>query len=90
MSEPTAKQAVDVFVQRIMHDAHLRYQRQQLAKDKASTGVNGLPCPEQRGCRREMSTTERRKRETFDLAWFTGLRQNFYKAYFDTLHYMAQ
>jgi len=76
------------FVDRLMHETHLRYQRQQLAKDTASTGGNGLPCPEQRGCRRKMSVSER-KSHVFKPEWFTHLRPNFYKAFFETLLYMA-
>lgn len=68
-------------VERMMHDAHLRYQRSMLtpqAQDKAC--VVTLECAEVRGCRvRSMP------HQTFKPEWFTHLRPNFWKAYFDTL-----
>jgi hypothetical protein len=84
--EQRAKQ----FVDNLMHKTHLTYQREALAKDKASTGDNGLPCPEQRGCHRQIGTSERKSREQFQLHWFTHLRPNFWKGYFDTLLWMAK
>ena len=77
------------FVDKLMHKTHVAYQREQLRKDAASTGANALPCPEQRGCRREMSSNER-KAQQFQPHWFTGLRPNFWKGYFDTLIRMAK
>jgi len=78
------------FVNRLMHETHLRYQKEQLAKDKASTGTNGLPCPEQRGCRRKLGTSELKAKSVFRPEWFSGLRPNFWRGYFDTLMYMAR
>jgi len=86
----THEQRAERFVNSLMHKTHLAYQRQQLAKDSASTGVNGLPCPEQRGCRRKMGSSEIKARQKFDISWFTHLRPNFWKAYFDTLMHMAK
>ena len=85
----THEQQAERFVNSLMHKTHVQYQRQQLAKDKASTGVNGLPCPEQRGCRRKMGVSELRSQQVRP-EWFTKLRPNFWKAYFDTLLYMAK
>lgn len=74
-----AKLAVD----RMMHDAHLRYQRQVLKAD-----ATGMPSTEIRGVKRVVS-----KREA-DVVWLseltTGLRPNFWKAYFETLSFMAK
>jgi hypothetical protein len=78
------------FVDSLLHKTHMAYQRQELAKDKASTGENGLPCPEQRGCKRQIGVSERKAKEQFQLHWFTHLRPNFWKGYFDTLMYMAK
>jgi len=81
----THEQRAQHFVDNLMHQTHVKYQKQQLAKDAASTGANALPCPEQRGCREA-----RRKPQPVQLHWFTRLRPNFWKAYFETLQYMAK
>lgn len=85
----THEQRAQQFVDNLMHRTHLRFQHEAMAKDPASTGANGLPCPEQRGCRREIGNSERRA-QVCQLSWFTGLRPNFYKAMFDTLQFMAK
>ena len=77
------------FVDRLLHDAHLRYQRQQLAPAADAlpcNNANATPCPEVRGCRRAKGASERSSdAAVFKPEWFTGLRPNFWKAYFDTL-----
>lgn len=70
---------------RLQHDAHLRYQRQQLAPDASARSI---PCSEVRGCKREPSKHEREL--VFQRSWFTGLRPNFWKGYFDTLIYWSR
>jgi hypothetical protein len=74
-----------------MHDAHLKYQRAALAADAQNCDnyVVALECPEGRGLRRVASPLERKSQE-FKLEWFTGLRPNFWKAYFETLEYMSR
>lgn len=70
-------------VDKMLHDAHLRYQRQQMKAD-----VVDIPCSEVRGVRREMSLRERNV--VWLPEWSTHLRPNFWKAYFDTLMYMSR
>jgi hypothetical protein len=71
------------FVQKLVHDAHLRYQRQQTAPDTVA-----MPSSEIRGCKREPSKRERDA--VWNPAWMTGLRPNFWKAYFETLSHFAK
>jgi len=76
-----ASEVADRLVERMLHDAHLRYQRQQLSGDKVE-----IPCPEVRGCRRVKTKSELQARnQQFRPEWFTHLRPNFWKAYFETL-----
>lgn len=76
----TKQERADVFVSRLMHDAHLRYQRASLKADHVD-----LPTSEVRGVHEQ-----RRVVQTWKPEWTTGLRPNFWKAYFDTLTYMAK
>jgi hypothetical protein len=70
-------------IDKMLHEAHVRHQRQMLKADHVS-----LPCAEVRGCRREMS---RRERDVvWQTQWSTGLRPNFWKAYFETLEFMQR
>jgi len=78
-SKQTADQIATGVVERILHDAHLRYQRQQLRGDSVS-----LPCDEVRGVKRRMGASELRSRE-FKPEWFSHLRPNFWRGYFETL-----
>jgi len=68
----------DKFVERLMHETHLDYQRRALQRDRHS-----MPSSELRGLRRECSVNERETQ--FRMEWFTHLRPNFWKAYFETL-----
>lgn len=72
-------------VERILHDAHLRFQREMLRQDEAAINAK-LPCPEGRGCHFRMA----KAKTTFRPEWFTSLRPNFWKAYFETLRYMSR
>jgi hypothetical protein len=81
---------IDNSVRRLLHDAHLRYQRDAL-RPASQTDVNyvsALAASEIRGVTRQLSRRELDM--TFDPSWFTGLRPNFWKAYFDTLTFMAK
>lgn len=73
------------FVNGLMHDAHLRHQREQLkpADARLSDGSR-LASPEVRGVKRETSVSERKAHE-WKPEWFSHLRPNFWKAYFETL-----
>jgi hypothetical protein len=70
-------------IDRMLHEAHLRHQRQMLKADRMS-----LPCSEVRGCRRDPSAQERNV--VWLTQWSTGLRPNFFKAYFETLEFMSR
>lgn len=74
------KQQIAANAARLMHDAHLRYQRTMLKADHVE-----LPCSEVRGVREA-----RRVPQTWRPEWTTGLRPNFWTAYFDTLTYMSK
>lgn len=74
--------------ERQLHMAHLRLQKQRLSPDKAKAYVAALPCSEVRGVTRQVS--KREATQQFDPSWFTHLRPNFWKAYFDTLIYMSK
>jgi hypothetical protein len=65
-------------VDRLLHNTHLAYQRRQLQADR-----HDMPVSELRGLRRERSKIEAECQ--FRMEWFTHLRPNFWKAYFDTL-----
>lgn len=80
----TQEQRAAKAVERMMHEAHLRYQRQALAGDHVD-----LPCDEVRGVRRKMGVSELRSRE-FKPEWFTHLRPNFWRGYFETLVVMSK
>ena len=83
-----ASEVARQFVERVLHDAHVRYQRQCTAPDAAArvTSRGAMPSSEVRGLRREMSKHERDV--IWNPAWMTGLRPNFWNAYFDTLSKM--
>lgn len=71
-------------VERLLHDAHLRYQRQQTAPDREH---GTLPCPEVRGCRVD---AKHHIRPLVMLPhYFTGLRPNFWRAYLETMVFMS-
>jgi hypothetical protein len=73
----------DKSVTRLLHDAHLRYQRQAMRPDKTYTASSEI-----RGVKRQPS---RRELDAVWLSeWTTGLRPNFWKAYFDTLSFMTK
>lgn len=65
----------------MLHRAHLRYQRQML---KPSSDRKSIPTEEIKGCRVVCTGRQR----VFETSWFTGLRSNFWKAYFETLSKM--
>lgn len=83
MTQTTLNERAQHAVERMMHEAHLRYQRQTLRGDHVD-----LPCDEVRGVRRVMSKSELKSRE-FRPEWFTHLRPNFWRGYFETLVVMA-
>jgi hypothetical protein len=74
------------FVEKLRHEMHLKFQREMLRRD-ATTLPDGqtLECSEVRGVRRKMGASEIKARSVFRPEWFTHLRPNFWKAYFDTL-----
>lgn len=75
---------------RILHETHLAYQRAKLAKDPASQAA-GMPENVVRGVRRKASPREMSTyAQTFNPGWFTGLRDNFWKAYAETTIDMMQ
>lgn len=76
----TEQQRASQMVDRMMHDAHLRYQQTMLRGDKVT-----LPSSEVRGCREA-----RRPAQVWRPEWSTHLRPNFWIAYFDTLTYMIK
>lgn len=81
-----------LFVDRLLHRAHLAYQREQLRPSADASPKNNPhagACPEVRGVRRQQSIGER-KAQVWQPHWQTGLRPNFWKAYFDTLLYMGK
>lgn len=88
-AKPTAKQQAQRVVESIMHDAHVAYQKAQLARAKPDDYVGGglAPC-EVKGLRL------RRQRALASSAWrpewSSGLRPNFWKAYFETLRVMGE
>lgn len=69
---------------RLMHDTHLRYQRDALAGDKLADDVR-LPSLELRGCR-----VADIPMQSWQPHWMTGLRPNFWIGYFDTLSRCAK
>jgi hypothetical protein len=71
-------------VDRILHDAHVRYQRDALRPDRVD-----MPCTEVRGVKRVKGQSELRS-EVFKPEWFTHLRPNFWTAYFETLVYCVR
>lgn len=86
----TAEQRAERIVSNMIHEAHLRYQKQQLkAQDTTLVSGRRLESPEVRGCKRKPSVAER-KTQNFQIHWFTGLRPNFWKGYFETLAYMTK
>ena len=65
---------------RILHEAHLRFQRSKLKAEAI-----GIPCGEIRGVRvRSMLI------QTFKPEWFTHLRPNFWRSYVETVLYMSR
>jgi hypothetical protein len=79
----TESEAAQRFVERLLHDAHIKMQRQAMAPDAVA-----MPCSEVRGIRRERSKRERDA--VWNPAWMTGLRPNFWKAYFETLVHLSK
>ena len=70
-------------IDKMLHEAHLRYQRQQLRGDAVS-----LPSSEVRGVKRRRTKSEIESyAQQFRPEWFTHLRPNFWRAYFETLMY---
>jgi hypothetical protein len=84
----TQSETARKFVERLQHDAHLRYQRQQTAPDATTTSLGAMPCSEVRGIRRIASRNE--LNAVWNPAWMTGLRPNFWKAYFETLTILSR
>lgn len=78
----TEQQRASQMVDRMMHDAHLRYQQTML---RADTTHGTLPSSEVRGCHEQ-----RRVAQVWRPEWSTHLRPNFWIAYFDTLTYMIK
>ena len=70
-------------IDRLLHVGHLKYQRQQLRPEKVC-----IPSSEIRGCR--VIAAKRVPPVTWLPEWSSHLRPNFWKAYFDTLTYMAK
>jgi hypothetical protein len=68
---------------RLMHQAHLAYQRQQLAPSSSNQYKQVLGVSELRGLRYD--ARHHNAVVEFKPEWFTHLRPNFWKAYFDTL-----
>lgn len=84
----TESQRARRVVDRMMHDAHRRYQRQMTRPDGASQYVSAMPSGEIRGVTRQMS--KREAAVEWLPEWSTHLRPNFWKAYFETLMFMAK
>jgi len=81
-----SSQRADALVTKLLHEAHVKYQRQQLAHERVT-----LPSSEVRGVSRRASQRERETySQTFRPEWFTHLRPNFWKAYFETLIEMSK
>lgn len=75
-----ASERASARIDAMLHDAHLRYQREQL---KADHTRGALPCSEVRGVRvRNMPV------QMLQSHWFTGLRPNFWRGYIETMLYM--
>jgi hypothetical protein len=85
---PTQEQRAKRVVELMMHQAHLRYQRQVLAPSPQKCYI--APVGDAvRGLHRQPSASERRAMQ-FKPEWFTHLRPNFWKAYFESLIKLAQ
>jgi hypothetical protein len=80
----TSEQRAKHVVERLMHQSHLRYQRASLAGDTRDKYVTSLPNSEVRGVRATLP------RQEFCASWFTHLRPNFWRAYFETLVVMSR
>lgn len=80
-------------VQRMMHNAHLSFQRDELRKQRDAEALKQLPTAVVRGEHRVAGTSERnaqaRRAEYWTMA-NASQRPNFVKAYVETLAYMAR
>lgn len=80
-------------VQRMMHNAHLAYQRDELRKQRDAEAAKLLPSGVIRGERRVAGTSERNAQARRAAYWTmadASQRPNFVKAYVETLAYMAR
>jgi hypothetical protein len=89
---------MDKSVEAMLHQAHLRFQRNELRSSKVAFGdysiiktrklvsPSRLPVSEIRGTRRERSVKERDVK--CEAHWFGGPRPRYYEALFDTLEFM--
>lgn len=73
--------------ERLLHRAHLRYQRQAMWPDRVA-----LPCDEVRGVRYRYDVKDwlQEQRRQQRCAVLSGLRSNFWKAYVDTVVFMTK
>jgi hypothetical protein len=77
----------DAHVRRILHDAHLRYQRERLARDASASG---LPAAEVRGCKRELESNHAtRYANVVQPSWFTHVRPNTVKVFIQSQMWYA-
>ena len=73
-------------IEHVLHDAHLRYQRESLNGSLPET----VDASMRRGLHREKSLHERSRVWCDHWLSSTKLRPNFYRAYFETLIYMVK
>lgn len=71
----TLADRAQVAVERMMHDAHVRYQRQQLAPERT-----GMPSTEVRGCHEQRAT----RVVQWKPEWFTHVRPNTIRAFIES------
>lgn len=80
-------------VQRMMHNAHLSFQRNALREQRDAEAAKQLPSAVVRGERRVAGTSERNAQARRSAYWTmadASQRPNFVKAYVETLAYMAR
>ena len=77
--------------ERLLHEAHLRYQRQQLARD-TTRAVQPLESTEVRDVRFRYSLPEWLQAQRLEQrrGVLTGLRSRFWSAYLDTIVFMSK